>query len=437
MQQIPAKNVVGIINRTLNLVDARLIDHGGRVADFVHQALCRKGGYGLRQRRDICLLALLHDIGAYKTEEIDRMVYFETVDIWAHSIYGYLFAKYISPLSELAPALFFHHASLSDLEHLHPSYHDIAQMLHIADRMDILSQASGKLERQNFLRHFNRRRGVKYRSDLVDLFDDALFASDAERVPFDSLFADMSFSRNQLNAYLTMMVLSIDFRSPQTVTHTMTATTISRVLAELVGLGREAAGDVHLGTMLHDLGKQGIPPEILESTERLSPKAMEVMRGHVRLTEDILAGQVDEAVVNIAARHHERLDGSGYPRGLTAAELDIGERLVAVADIMSALLGVRSYKDAYPVEKVLRIIGEVRDQGKIDADVVAAATRNFPHILVEVEKTSESTMNMYGHLNQEFERFRKLTGSLRNKGSDWVLEEALSWGGTDRIEREE
>lgn len=159
MYEIPARNVVTIVNKTLNLVDPRLVDHGGRVAAFVCRALRRHGGYSPRRIQDVCLLTMLHDIGAYKTEEIDRMVHFETVDVWSHSIYGYLFAKYLSPLSELSPVIFFHHGRLADLAHLHPSYHELAQVLHIADRMDILAQVGGGLDRDSFRRHLGRHRG--------------------------------------------------------------------------------------------------------------------------------------------------------------------------------------------------------------------------------------------------------------------------------------
>ncbi|MCD8139118.1 MAG: hypothetical protein LUE17_04965 [Planctomycetaceae bacterium] len=140
---IPSRNVVNIINNTLNLVDPRLINHGGRVAGHVYQVLRARGGMDDKTIRDICLLAVLHDIGAYKTEEIDRMVEFETEEVWSHSIYGFLFLKYLSPLTHLTPALFFHHASVPQLRHCHPEYHQLAQIIHIADRLDIMTQIVG------------------------------------------------------------------------------------------------------------------------------------------------------------------------------------------------------------------------------------------------------------------------------------------------------
>ncbi len=77
------------------------------------------------------------------------------------------------------------------------------------------------------------------------------------------------------------------------------------------------------------------------------------MRSHVSITEDILGGTIAPDITKIAVRHHEKLDGSGYPRGLTEKELSMEEQVVAIADIVSALLGTRSYKEAYSKDKDL------------------------------------------------------------------------------------
>ncbi len=404
---IPSRNVVNIINNTLNLVDPRLINHGGRVAGHVYQVLRARGGMDAKALRDVCLLAVLHDIGAYKTEEIDRMVEFETEDVWSHSIYGFLFLKYLSPLTHLAPVLFFHHASVPQLRHCQPEYHDLAQIIHIADRLDIMTQIVGGVTHEAFRRHFLPNRGVKYREDLVDLFESVFFSPGYVEQPFEEVFDALTFTDDELNAYLTMVVLSIDFRSTQTVTHTVTATTVASALAELMGMSKEEADRVYLGTMLHDLGKQGIPPEILEAPGKLSPKAMDIMRSHVGMTEGILDGNVDDRVFNIAIHHHEKLNGSGYPRGIRGEYLGMTERLATVADILSALVGVRSYKDSFPREKVTAILGDMAAQGEVDPEIVEVACDNYDYVMNKVTKTARRVVGIYNHMNHEFDHFKE------------------------------
>lgn len=138
--------------------------------------------------------------------------------------------------------------------------------------------------------------------------------------------------------------------------------------------------------MLHDLGKIGIPSEILEFPGKLSPQAMNVMRTHVDLTEIILGDSVTRKVKDIALRHHEKLDGSGYPRGLKGCDLTIPQRIVAIADIVSALTGTRSYKDSFPKEKTSSILNDMAERGLIDSVIVERIVENYDVIMGAVRE---------------------------------------------------
>ena len=171
-----------------------------------------------------------------------------------------------------------------------------------------------------------------------------------------SILPQVNLSSQECEDYLKMMIYAIDFRSQHTVTHTITTTSISTNTARIIGMSDDQVQRIYYGALLHDLGKIGIPVEILEFPGKLSPQAMKIMRSHVSITEDILGGTIAPDITKIAVRHHEKLDGSGYPRGLTEKELSMEEQVVAIADIVSALLGTRSYKEAYSHEKALAMI---------------------------------------------------------------------------------
>ena len=110
------KDIVNIAKRAFNLVNPRLMGHGERVANIMFQIMEAEGGYTPAQMRNLLTLAVLHDIGAYKTEEIDHMVEFETKNVWNHSIYGYLFLNYFSLFKELSRVVLFRHSSWKQLE---------------------------------------------------------------------------------------------------------------------------------------------------------------------------------------------------------------------------------------------------------------------------------------------------------------------------------
>ena len=156
-----------------------------------------------------------------------------------------------------------------------------------------------------------------------------------------------------------MLVYSIDFRSEHTVVHTMSTVNFAMQLGRLMGLGAKELQSLYYGALLHDLGKVAIPLDILESPGRLEEKDMRVMRAHVRITEMILSGLVDEEVLEIAARHHEKLDGTGYHKGLTEKDLTLPQQIAAVADMLSALYGKRSYKDSFDSGKIRKILQEI------------------------------------------------------------------------------
>lgn len=405
MKHIGSGSVVNILRNTLNYVDARLTGHGNRVSYMVYRMLDRIGGFSPTMLRDMSVLALLHDIGAYKTEEIDQMVRFETEEVWDHSIWGYLFMTYFSPLSNLAPALLYHHVDYSHLTEIDPLHQLLAQVINITDRADTF--ALEKRPREELVASFNAWRDTRYRSDIVDVFFELFpqepMQSDIETdMGYRHIMTEIPFSPEAIEAYLQMNILSIDFRSHNTATHTITTSAISKHLAALLGYDDANVQRIGTGALLHDLGKTGIPVEILEYPGKLSAPAMRIMKRHVVMTEAILLGNIDEDMLRIAVRHHEKLDGTGYPRGLATGDLSVPERIVAVADIMSALYETRSYKDNYPKARVVGILEKMAADGLIDASIVAVAADHFDEITSQVKKTRAPILDSYHQLQQSF-----------------------------------
>lgn len=410
-QALENRTILGILRHTCGHVDVRLIDHGVRVAWLVSRLLALRGdAYTPAQRRDACMLAVLHDIGAYKTEEIDRMVAFETGSVWGHAIYGSLFLQHFSPFIALSDVVLFHHAQWSLLEEqpLSPSVKELAQFISLADRADIfLHYDSGTQEA--LWEQLEAGSGTAWSPDALALLRqvDALAPTD-EALECDPILYGMlstpSFSLDEVDALFKMLIYIIDFRSRHTVTHTITTTSVSKSLAELLGMDERTVDLVVDGALLHDLGKVGIPVEILEFPGKLSPQAMAVMRTHVDITEEILGDCVTEEVKRVALRHHEKLDGSGYPRGLAAEELTIPERVVAAADIISALSGTRSYKDAFSKAKTLGIIEKMANSGLIDGHIVSLISQHFDEVMAAVRLRTAPLLSAYHAIATEYEK---------------------------------
>lgn len=412
---INSNNIVGLIQRTLNEVDTRLIDHGIRVAFLVSRMLEADGSYSRQEKQDICILSALHDIGAYKTEEIDRMVEFETGDVWEHSIYGYVFLCYLSPLKEWSEAVLFHHTPAKKLPRLEPRIKEVAQMISLADRMEIFSRSfrqgkSMEEVRTNAFSFLEEKRGIQYTDQVIDLFIKAekefgLFAElQEEDFKTKWILMDIVLTERECEQYLGMLIYAIDFRSQHTVTHTITTTSISCSVAQHMNIIEEKLERIRYGAMLHDLGKIGIPVEILEFPGKLSTQAMNIMRTHVDITERILGDSVASDVSRIALRHHEKLDGSGYPRGIEGKDMTLEEEIVAASDIVSALLGTRSYKEAFSKERTLSIIQDMAENGKLNPEIISVIQRNFDEIVGEAAENCAPALENYYGIQLEYRR---------------------------------
>ena len=152
---------------------------------------------------------------------------------------------------------------------------------------------------------------------------------------------------------------------------------ISRAIAEEMGLSEDQAEAVYMAGMIHDLGKISIPAEILAKPGALSASEMELLNSHPKVGYEMLRNiDFPLPIAEIVFQHHERMDGSGYPRGLSGEEILIESRILAVADLIEALSSFRPHRPALDVEAAL---GEIsKNKGLLyDTRVVDAGIRLF------------------------------------------------------------
>ncbi len=438
-----ASDVAVMAHRALNWVDSRLVDHGLRVAALLDGMLAQDGSLDSHHRGIMRNVALLHDVGAYHTEEIDRMVVFETDNVWQHSFYGYLFFKELSPFYEYADVVLYHHMPNNLFTHQDATTRFLSQVLQVADRVDVLLMGDPDLSAQEVARNLAESEEGRFTPQVIQLFLEAereyelldLWRSGAI-LANQSTFVVEPDTGASAEPYLDMLVHVIDFRSRHTVAHTVTTAWLSYELARRMLPAGNAVRDVYVAGLLHDLGKIGIPLSILEKPGKLDAQEMAVMRTHVALTEEVIGGLVSPGIVATAIRHHEKLDGSGYPCGLCVQDLSMADRIVAVADIVSALVGTRSYKEAYAQDRVVSILEEQRAKGLIDSQVVDVVVRDYEDIMQEVAEACRPVETIYRRVQDEY---RWLVGELCRKAThdQGLSEEELKEYGFANVRTEE
>lgn len=175
---------------------------------------------------------------------------------------------------------------------------------------------------------------------------------------------------------------AIGCRDGETGQHLDRVAVIARMIAEELGFDERQAREIFLASPLHDVGKLAVKDAILLKPGRLTPDEFTEMKKHTEFGQEILKNSSSDLIrtaERIAASHHEKWDGTGYPRGLKGAEIPIEARIVAVADVFDALCSERPYKQAWPLQKALQEI--MNNSGKhFDPSCVAAFARRWAQI---------------------------------------------------------
>lgn len=159
------------------------------------------------------------------------------------------------------------------------------------------------------------------------------------------------------------MSRAAEFRDPETGAHIQRMAHYSQIIARGLGLDAKAQALILEAAPMHDVGKIGIPDYILLKPGRLTPEEFEVMKGHARLGYELLKDSGSETLragAEVAISHHEKYDGTGYPKGLKGHAIPLFGRIVAVADVFDALTSERPYKKAWPLEDARRFLEDGR-----------------------------------------------------------------------------
>jgi response regulator RpfG family c-di-GMP phosphodiesterase len=183
--------------------------------------------------------------------------------------------------------------------------------------------------------------------------------------------------RESLELAIQILADTVGERDPYTAGHQRRVAKICTQIATELGLSADCIHGLHLAATIHDLGKIGIPSEILSKPRRLTATEFELVKDHSSIAFNILKDvNFHWPIAQIIHQHHERIDGSGYPLGLTSDSLLLESKILAVADIVEAMASHRPYRPALGIEAALSEITAQRGI-TLDTQVVDACLRIF------------------------------------------------------------
>ncbi len=400
--------IVLLCSKALRFFDERLIDHGERVAYIASKVMGELDDTIRLNPSTLYLMSIFHDIGAYKTEDINNLLRFEGSDAEEHSVYGYLFLKYLTSITDHCEAVLYHHTPITLLSEVDPVVTAYAQLINLADKIDMGYLKTNSFEKIYYNLSKTNHIDVKYMRAFKKALDEKKlienhFNADAKEWS-NNMVNLLELTSDDLAKYLKMVIYSMEFKSPVTMLHSVNTTTISVFLGKKLNLPEVTLEKLYYSALLHDVGKIAIPESILEFKGKLDTDKMKIMRTHASYTEEILDGLFDQDIIDCAANHHEKLDGSGYPKGLWAEDLTTEMRIVAIADITSALISKRSYKGNYDWEKTVLILKDMAEKNQLDSKLVNLVVYNNMELQEMLDEISKPVEQVYHKISTEYER---------------------------------
>ncbi len=401
-------NMVLSLSDAMDLASPALAQHQQRTA-FIVSELGRAAGLSEERQENVFMAALLHDVGAFSVEEKIALRTSRFEDLEDHCVKGELLLETVPWLTEVAAIVRSHHKQWHSWEEpiATPVVFD-SQLVFLGDYVerlvnrgryilhqndDIISTTEGLRDSSLHPAVLELFLSVSCREEFwLDLTSPRLYSLLLNEGPFRKTEIDLS--RISLVAELFRNV--IDFRSPYTATHSSGVAAASSLLSRIFGLTELETKLMEVAGNLHDIGKLAIPGSILDKPEPLTAQETAIMKSHTYYTYSIIntIGGIRD-IAEWAAYHHERLDGSGYPFHCSADELSTGARILAVADMFTALSEDRPYRKAMSRSEITGILTDFSRRALLDPGVIGLVLENYDEIAGYVREKKAEARHFY------------------------------------------
>lgn len=378
---------------------------------FIALKISKAAGLGRTLTEDIFAASLLHDIGALTVEEKIALHQSEEVDPDPHCIRGSILLGKTAWFSSLAPIVRFHHTPWTDWKQ--PITNPIvlaSQILYLSDYVERLVDRNQYIlyQSQSIIEQVSSMKNISVHGQIVDAFLDV---SQREEFWLDlassqlrpSLFYEGPYRHIEIEMQDVLEIAElfrdiIDFKSSFTATHTAGVAACAAKLGHFFGFTPSEVTMLEIAGNLHDIGKLIIPNHILEKPGKLTPEEYALMKSHTYYTYHVIHNIKGlEQIAHWAAMHHEKLDGSGYPFHYNASQLDIGARMMAVADIFTALSEDRPYRQGMSQNQIHQIMHDQVQQNYIDGKIVDLLLEHYEEINTYVRQKQDQARNFYEH----------------------------------------
>jgi response regulator RpfG family c-di-GMP phosphodiesterase len=232
---------------------------------------------------------------------------------------------------------------------------------------------------------------IPYEQDLIDILAEDLGLWLERKRAEEELRQSYTKLQRALEGTVNVLVSAIEIRDPYTAGHQRGVTQLACAIASEMGLSEEQIEGIRMAGLIHDLGKINVPAEILSKPTQLTELEYGLIKMHPQIGHDVLKTiDFPWPVAQIVLQHHERIDGSGYPAGLSGKDILLEARILGVADVVEAMASHRPYRPSHGIDKALEEMSQ--NKGVLyDPDVVDACLKLFVEKGFKFEQEVESS----------------------------------------------
>lgn len=384
------------LSYALDCVESELVGvktgHGKWVA-YLSVVLGKGLGLSSEQLLDLAACAVLHDnaLTQYVAEEQESLL-LDAKTLGKHCILGEKNMEVFPFRTDVKGVILYHHEKADGTGFFGKKPEEtplLAQLIHLADMLDVMCRVQEISEEkyQQITETLEGKKDTFFASRLVELFFEVMPEErylGLKDYKIDELLKEelpeiiLEYSFEDVKNMMQVFGKIVDYKSAFTRNHSEQIAENLMRMAEIYGYDRETAERLYVAGALHDIGKMAIHNEVLEKPDKLTDTEFVYMKNHAWYTYLILSKiRGFEDITKWAAHHHEKLNGKGYPFGLTAEQLDEKERLVACVDIYQALSEDRPYKPGMPHEKCIGIMRDMVEKGFIDGRITEDISKNL------------------------------------------------------------
>lgn len=374
--------------------------HGRHVA-YLALLMGREAGYSDEELRDFVGCCLLHDnaLTEFIHDELSHSSMSESLSVDLsqlaelkgdklyrdHSVVGEQNIRLMPFRTDVKNVVLFHHENADGSGPLGMTVAETnlkSQILRLADYIDVASHLTTitSEEFETLCRKVKSGEGTLFSGEAVELFLKTVDYNKILRLQREDILSCLheelpkvllDYSDEEIRNISRLFAKIVDYKSEFTQNHSTDVAKKAEFMARFYGFDDEKAIRFYFAGAMHDIGKMVVSNDILEKPGKLTEDEFAKMKNHAAATYYIL-NQIKEIpdITKWASSHHEKLNGTGYPQGLTGEELSFEERIMACIDIYQALTEKRPYKDGMSHEKSISILMDMAGKGELDESIV-------------------------------------------------------------------